>query len=291
MRRKKWSILIFSCSIFVILKFTTNSAFGYTGIDLDIGGFAVSKFHGHNAGSFLGGSYGYVVVAVNSSDFDTKPVGSFDGKPDWLDLEFGYGNMGTEFTPSDDVTSLFSPVYFVDNALPDARKTSNFFFAVNLPNDLQDTIFCVQAKVNPPPYGPVNSDSKRYSKLYECFRVVTPSSDADHDRVLASQTDILFRIGEYNSILELADSLDGVGRYVESVLGSAIAASKLLERYARALYYLDKRHETFGEKPRYIMNDLPPFEPMPIETQDEADARYQNQRQELLDKIDGKNGE
>lgn len=288
---KKRPILSFLYLSLIVLMLTTNSAIGYTGIDLDVGGFAISKFHGHSAGSYLGGSYGYVVVAVNSSDFDTKSVGSFDGKPDWLDLEFGYGNMGTEFTPSDDVTSLFSPVYFVDHALPDAQKTSNFFFAVYLPHDLQDTLYCVRARVDPPPYGPIQGDSKRYSKYYECFRVISPSSDADYDRVLVSQADILFRMGEYKSIVEFADSLERVGRYVESVLGTAITASKLLERYDRALDYLDTRHETFGEKRRGHMSDVPPFEFLPYETQEQADARYQKQRQELLDKIGGKSGE
>lgn len=284
MNRKMRSTPICFGVFLYLLVSSALSQTRYTGVELNVGGFA-STNRRPDAGPFLAGSHGYIVVAVNSSDFDTNPASSFLSKPDWLDLEFSYGKVGSEFTPSDELKSLFSPVYFVDQ-LTDARKSGNLFFAVSLPNDSQDTSYCVRAVIFPPPYGPL----QRKAKLVECFRVVAPSSDADFNRVLASHTDLLSRMGEYESIVEFADSLDQNGKNVEGVMGTAIDAAKRLERYDHALYYLDKRHEVFGERRRGRMNDLPPFQVMPYESQEQADTRYQRQRQDLLDKIGGKSG-
>ena len=189
------------------------------------------------------------------------------------------------FEPSKRIADLVRPRFYQTESQAQLSDNAQFYYAVDFPEELAGTTLCVRAVLDPPPYGDIRLDRGPTFRNLACINIVAPCSLADSNKAIASHALILTRMRDYERVTNLADSLEKFGRQNPTVLEAAKDAAMKLERYEDALRYIDENFMLFGPRIQYHVNDIPPFNPIPITTKEQAESRYQSERSEIIKAI------
>lgn len=289
--RRQQNRLPFLTILTVVISCTPIQANAGTFIEVAIGGLEGSSCEGVSRLAIVSGSTASVSVVVLSTDQAKETQEFAETKPEWLSLEFSYGTEWDSFNASPELSRLLNPEYFLEVSLLDAeafisngekgdRSSLTCFFAIDIPETLKGS-FCVRAVAAPPPYGPLAPAHGPHSRNLACIQIVTPCSEEDENKALASRIAITRRMGKYSEALNMADSLVAIGWRSYDGLEYAVNIASKLRRFDSALHFLDVQYETYGSVGAREAMDFPPFEILPVDPE-RALAEYSRQRESLL---------
>ena len=237
-------------SLLISICVLGSSTFARTRVQIQMGGMTGTSCDTASFETFVTGSVGQIAVMVWSVGIKTPFNGPPDKAPDWLRLEFSYGDERGSFVPSAALHDLLRPVYFIEKSQtqswnPDS-KTPVYYFQYELPEVLAGTEICVRAALAPPPYGDVMPDQSPVSCNLACIKIVAPCSQEDRDLVLASHVLMAHDAGDNERAVALADSLLNTGWRSLWGLSVAKTSANELKEYQLSLRFLDAMFETYG---------------------------------------------
>ncbi len=284
---------------FLLLLSLYRVSNGDTRVDVQMGGTPGSSCYQTLGRIYVAGSKGLVTVRVTSSDNSLVQDGFELTKPSWLDIEFSFaGREGEPFIPSKTLSSLLNPRYFLTEQQEITNKRIQngehvdglsaipiYYFAIDYAEQLIGSTICIRAVLNSPPFGRVEKRNGTSDRNLNCIHVVPPCSSEDSTLAIETRVSVAMMMQEYELAIDLADSLINDRLLSATILEKARLSAQKAGEFETALHFLDVSHEKFGESPRTIRSDVPPFEQIEIGTQADAEEAYLTKRSWLLEAI------